>query len=412
MAAARQGGAAGCGLTRGADKWQDTNLALFGSDLEKKIKEASAHGEDAWKGLGDREELRVWRIEKFQVVAWPKKKYGQFHEGDSYIVYHAYKKNPDVSDALAYDIYFWIGESSSQDEYGTAAYKTVELDHFLKDRAIQHREVMEHESRAFLNLFEKTGVTYLEGGVETGFNHVEDEVVEPKLYQIKGVKGALILRQVKLRRDSLNSGDVFVLDLGDTLYQWNGEKSNAHEKLKAKSLVNSIVSDRGGKAKAVTLDEGQGDTDVAEFWDAVPGERRLLGIKIRSYNVQGELEGGDDEAVDPFRKVLFRMSDKGGDIKFSRRARAYKNDNKVNRRRLDTKDAFVLDDGFSVWVWVGKGASSTEKGLAMSHAMKYIREKDRPAFMPIVRVTEGNEPAKFDENFVDRPVGCFDAIFN
>ena len=32
---------------------------------------------------------------------------------------------------LKYDLHFWIGKHSTQDEYGTAAYKSVELDAFV-----------------------------------------------------------------------------------------------------------------------------------------------------------------------------------------------------------------------------------------------------------------------------------------
>lgn len=52
----------------------------------------SAETEKAWQGTGEAPELRVWRIEKFKVKAWPKSKYGKFHEGDSYIVLHTYKQ--------------------------------------------------------------------------------------------------------------------------------------------------------------------------------------------------------------------------------------------------------------------------------------------------------------------------------
>ena len=54
--------------------WKETNLALFGSDLEKRIKEASAAGEPQWDGVGDTLELLVWRIEQFRVVPWPNSK--------------------------------------------------------------------------------------------------------------------------------------------------------------------------------------------------------------------------------------------------------------------------------------------------------------------------------------------------
>ena len=47
-----------------------------------------------------------------------------------------------------------------QDEYGTAAYKTVELDTYLDDKPIQHREVEGHESELFLSYF-PAGIMYV-----------------------------------------------------------------------------------------------------------------------------------------------------------------------------------------------------------------------------------------------------------
>ena len=55
--------------------------------------------------------------------------------GDSYIVLDTYKED-DESDELKYNLHFWIGKYSTQDEYGTAAYKTVELDTFHGDKPV------------------------------------------------------------------------------------------------------------------------------------------------------------------------------------------------------------------------------------------------------------------------------------
>lgn len=43
------------------------------------------------------------------------------------MIWQTYKKTPD-SEQLSYDLHFWLGEETTQDEAGTAAYKTVELD--------------------------------------------------------------------------------------------------------------------------------------------------------------------------------------------------------------------------------------------------------------------------------------------
>jgi len=197
--------------------WKDSNLALVGSELDHKIKEAAASGEPQWDGIGQEPGLKIWRIEKFRVVPWPEEKYGKFHKGDSYIVLNTYEQN----DKLLHDLHFWIGAESSQDEYGTAAYKTVECDDKLNGAPVQHREVQGKESPMFKTYFES--LTYLDGGVETGFHHVEPTEHTPHLYRIKGTDKKLSLTQMELSKSSLNGGDSFILFAGpDKVWLWNG----------------------------------------------------------------------------------------------------------------------------------------------------------------------------------------------
>lgn len=55
----------------------ETNIANLGSDLEKKVRQAAAETEAAWKNAGKAVGLQIWRIEKFQVKSWPKDQYGK-----------------------------------------------------------------------------------------------------------------------------------------------------------------------------------------------------------------------------------------------------------------------------------------------------------------------------------------------
>lgn len=111
--------------------------------------------------------VTVWRIEKvLRLKLWPRSKLGKFYNDETYIILNTYHKathSGKSRGAIAWDIHFWIGSESTQDEYGTAAYKAVELDDFFEGKATLYRETEGNESLAFKKLF-KT-ITIISGGI-------------------------------------------------------------------------------------------------------------------------------------------------------------------------------------------------------------------------------------------------------
>jgi gelsolin len=362
-------------------KVEDSNIALLGSDLEKKVKLAAAQSEKAWQGAGQKVGLQIWRIEKFQVVSWPKEEYGSFFDGDSYIVLRTYKKDPN-SPALAWDVHFWLGKFTTQDEAGTAAYKTVELDDFLGGAPVQHREVQGHESDAFLKLFNNQ-IKLLSGGVDSGFKHVEPEKYRPRLLHLKG-RRKIRVTEVELSSKSLNSGDVFVLDDGLTLLQWNGKKSGPMEKQKGAALCQAMVSERKGKAKVTVLEEQDQSSDHVLFWKKLGGQGPIKTAE----------EGGSDvEAEKEHSKIrkLFQLSDASGKLEFKLVAEGAN----IKKSKFVSNDAMIFDAGNEVFAWIGKGASKQEKTKALGFAQDYLSKYNRPVYLPITRVLEGGESETF-----------------
>jgi gelsolin len=359
-------------------KVEDSNIANYGSKDHKDLKVSSAKTEAAWKGAGQKVGLEIWRIEKFQVVHWPKDKYGSFFDGDSYIVLNTYK-NPG-SDALKYNVHFWLGEKTSQDEMGTAAYKTVELDDLLGDLPVQYREVQGHESPEFLALFKK--FTILKGGVDSGFNHIKPAEYKPRLMHFKGNKENCRVTEVELKTSSLNQGDVFLLDNGLELIIWNGPTAGIHEKRKAQALTEALRDERNGKPKVKIID---GLEDHETFW-------KILGHKPAKKEEIAPATP-DDIKVDN-TKVLFQLSDATGSLKITEVAKGT-----VKKTQLKSDDVFILDVGHTVYAWIGTKTSKKERANAIKYATDYLKEKGRPSYTPVSRVLEGAEPAAFFKCF-------------
>jgi len=355
----------------------DSNIANLGTELEKNVKHAASEHEAAWKAAGTSVGLQIWRIEKFHVVPLHPNTYGQFFSGDSYIILHTYKKNPQ-GDALAWDVYFWLGQYTTQDEAGTAAYKTVELDDFLNGSPVQHREVQGYESKPFLSLF-KNGIRIQEGGVETGFHHVEAGKYRPRLLQIKGKKHIRVT-EVPLARASLNSGDVFILDNGKDVIQFNGKSAGIFEKSAGAALLSQIEEERDGHAKGRVIDEND-DDEV--FWGLLGGKGPIADAAHGGSDAEAEKAAGEH--------VLLKLSDASGKFEFTEIAKG----EKFPRSHLGTDDVFILDNGEEVIAWVGHKASVGEKKNALQFAQEYITKHGKPVQTPISRVLEGGENAHF-----------------
>lgn len=356
---------------------KDSNIANLGSQMEKDARKAAASTEVEFKGAGAKPGVEIWRVEKLAIKKVPKECYGQFYSGDSYIILYTYKQGN--SDKLLFNIHFWLGTSTSQDEAGVAAYKTVELDDFLGTLPVQFREVQGHESETFLGYFNNK-LRILEGGIDSGFFNVKTEEYKPRLLHIKGKKNIRVT-EVKLARESLNKGDSFILDAGLKLWQWNGPKAGVAEKSRANSIVKDIDTERFGKPVTKILD---GDEDDAEFW-------KLLGGK-------GDIKDGADadDEVKEFSTKLYKLSDASGSLKLTEVASGA-----LSKKSLDANDVFIVDIGHTVYVWVGSKASAEERKKAVTHAVDYLAKQGRPAYTPVTRIIDGGETESFRKAFTD-----------
>ncbi|KIK69764.1 hypothetical protein GYMLUDRAFT_34156 [Collybiopsis luxurians FD-317 M1] len=376
---------------------EDSNIALLGSDLEKRVREHGGDKEPAWQDAGAQLGLQIWRIEKFHVVPWPKAQEGKFYDGDSYIMLYTYKKTPE-SKSFSYDIHFWLGEDTSQDEAGTAAYKTVELDDHLHGVPVQYREIQGYESDRFLSHFPH-GFVCLKGGISTGFHHVAElpPADQHKLYRVSITTNPhpskahapaqlLAIREVSFSASSLVEGDVFVLDKGTKVWQLNTKESAGKEKFRAAEFVRSIVETRKGGCDVTVFDEGAHGTGtfLAEF-----------GQDASIHRESEEQIASTDGSTSALK--LFRISDASGTPTFSAV------ESSISLSSLSSTDAFLLDAASSMYVWIGAQSSLTEQRLAVHYAQKYLHDKlsgnsgrtKKGVAIPIVKMQEGHESEAF-----------------
>lgn len=283
------------------------------------------------------------------------------------------------------DLHFWQGSHCSQDERGYSAYFAVALDDHLNGTPVQYREVQGHESSKFLSRFSK-GIQYLDGGVDTAFRHVDPTSYQPRLFHLKG-KRNVRSQQVEFSAKSLNDGDVFLLDDGLIIYQWNGSSANRQEKFKALEIATKVKDqERGGKAKLVFLESGDKSADADKFFSLLKGSPS---------DVKKGVEDDDAVAATPVAS-LWRVSDSSGPIKLTEVQRV---NGQLQKTMLDENDVFLLDAGGEVFVWIGSKASKQERTKGMEYGVDYLKNHKKPDWTPLTRLPAGGETPQFKSKF-------------
>ncbi|XP_050216525.1 villin-4 [Mercurialis annua] len=335
----------------------------------------------AFQGAGQKAGIEVWRIENFRPVVVPKSSHGKFFMGDSYVIL---KTTALKSGVLRHDIHYWLGKDTSQDEAGVAAIKTVELDAALGGRAVQYREVQGHETEKFLSYF-KPCIIPQEGGVTSGFKHVEAEQHQTRLFVCKG-KHVVHVKEVPFARSSLNHDDIFILDTKSKIFQFNGSNSSIQERAKALEVVQYIKDTyHDGKCEVAAIEDGKlmADAETGEFWGFFGGFAPL----------PRKTTTDDDKTADSHTPKLSCV-DKG-------KAEPVEADS-LTRELLNTNKCYILDCGLEVFVWMGRNTSLDDRKTASGCTEELVRGADRPKSQ-IIRVIEGFETVMFRSKFESWP---------
>ncbi|XP_014405545.1 PREDICTED: advillin isoform X1 [Myotis brandtii] len=338
----------------------------------------------AFRAVGNDPGIITWRIEKMELALVPLSAHGSFYEGDCYVILSTRR----VGSLLSQDIHFWIGKDSSQDEQSCAAIYATQLDDYLGGSPVQHREVQHHESDTFRGYF-KQGIIYKRGGVASGMKHVETNTYDvERLLHVKG-KRNIRATEVEMSWDSFNRGDVFLLDLGKVIIQWNGPESNSGERLKAMLLAKDIRDrERGGRAEIGVIegDKEAASPELMKVLQDTLGRRSIIKPAV------------PDEIIDQQQKsniMLYHVSDSAGQLVVREVATR-----PLVQDLLNHDDCYILDhSGTKIYVWKGRGATKAEKQMAMSKALNFIKMKGYPSSTNVETVNDGAESAMFKQLF-------------
>ncbi|MFX0186648.1 MAG: hypothetical protein ACFE8A_02810 [Candidatus Hodarchaeota archaeon] len=216
-------------------------------------------------------------------------------------------------------IYIWIGSKCSVDEKTTGAANARRLDQERGGAAKIITVDQGQETPEFLKLIASMGAmkiveqniakTMLKDVVTGDWGQFAEH--KNVLYRISSEEfediNSMKMIQVPFSKDSLDSEDCFVADLGTKIYIWQGTTCSVKEKVKSGQWARSIDADRAGDQNEVIFEEG----DDAEFLAALEKGEDYKESDAVQLRAESELEPETEAdkvtaAIEPEHKAEFK----------------------------------------------------------------------------------------------------------
>lgn len=351
---------------------------------------------EVYESCGQDWGTEIWRIENFELVEVPKQFYGKFYTGDSYVILHTYEKINEATGECekAQNLHFWIGDESSQDEYGAAAIIVTQMDTVAGDLPVQFRETENRESAEFMDYFKK--VEYLQGGVASGFSHVEiNEDDNKRLLRVKGKGAKVFSKEVAFSWDSFTTDDVYIVEIGSDMWRWKGAKSSMFEWLESDAVSREIRdNEQAGRGEIHEVEEVTGFTPQ-------PMKDALGGDPPASFPETGAQKKAAEESHG-FNPTLYKVSTDSGELETTEVGSG----TGMSCEILETDDCYILDVGSNIFVWKGKTSSGQERNAAMKSAVTFLKQGGREKGCSIQVFPQGSEAALFKQAFQEWNIGC------
>jgi hypothetical protein len=195
-------------------------------------------------------------------------------------------------------IYVWIGSKCSVDEKTSGAAQARRLDQERGGAAKIVTVDQGQEPESFLKLVAPMGAmkivernvarTMLKDVVTGDFAQFAEH--KNVLYRVSSEEfediNAMKMIQVPYSKNSLDSEDCFVLDLGTKIYIWQGRACSVKERVKAGQWARQFDADRAGAQNEVIFEEGD-DSSFIEALDKGEDYKESDAVQLRA---ESELE--------------------------------------------------------------------------------------------------------------------------